>query len=151
MDSNFKGIDISDCDATEIVYTFVDGNTGEPTHIAVSALTRAIQRAGIIPMVASMGEGLIAAIERGDLNQEPDHAARLPSEALEAPCIVGAWGGEHIIIDGTHRLWRRYQRGDRDFPAYYIPEDAWRHFVIHGMPGDGEFWDHFNRNVQVRG
>lgn len=132
------------------VYTFVDDETGQATHIAVEPLLDAIKRAGVVPMIAEMGDSLIEAIKRGDLNVETDHAATLPDEALDAPCVVGAWGDKHIIIDGSHRLWRRYARGDRDFPAYVIPERAWRLFVIDGMPGDGAYWDNFNRTAKVR-
>lgn len=104
-----------DLPLNEVTYTFVDGETGEPTHIAVSALKAAIKRAGVVPELVMMGEGLIEAMARGDLNVEEDHALKLP-----------------------------------DFPAYLIPEKAWRHFEIEGLPGDGKFWEHVNRTSKVR-
>jgi hypothetical protein len=97
-----------------------------------------------------MGSGLIDALKRGDLGVEEAHALTLPEAALDTPLLVCQWGNEHVIADGAHRLWRRWQRGDRDFNAYYLPEELWRPWVIHDMPGDGQFWDFFNRNIKVR-
>lgn len=149
--SSFKGISADELPLDEDVYTFVHSETGEATHIAASTLLKVIKHSGIVPQIVGMGQSLIDAIERGDLNVEEEHAWALPDEALDQPILVGDWGDKHIIIDGSHRLWRRYKRGLRDFPAYCIPEEAWRYFVIYGIPGDGEFWDSFNRNVKVRG
>lgn len=136
---------------TEAVYTFVEHN-GTPTHIAASTLLRGLERPGKAwPVTRCMiGASLVEALERGDLGVEPPHALRLPESALERPGIIGEWGDTHISIDGAHRLWRRWKRGDADFPAYVVPEAAWREFVIADMPGSGAFWDHFNRNAEVR-
>lgn len=136
---------------TEHVYTFVDGKTGEPTHIAASSLRACVERSGVTPMLCMFGEGLTDALARGDLGVEEHHALKLPEAALEVPILVCQWGPDHVIADGAHRLWRRWKRGDTDFPAYVIPEPAWRLFVVEGMPGDGAFWDTFNRNARVRG
>lgn len=132
------------------IYTFVDGDTGEPTHIAVEPLLAAIKRSGVIPILAGIGESLVAALERGELGVEEDHALTLPEEALDVPCVVCNWGETHIIADGAHRLWRRWKRGDLEFPVYVVPESAWRLFVVGGIPGDGKYWDHFNRNAKIR-
>lgn len=135
---------------TATVYTFVDGNTGEPTHIDVTQLSAAIKRAGVTSMLTEITPSLIAALERGDLGVEEPHALTLPDEALDVPCIVCAWGDKHVIADGAHRLWQRWQRGDTDFAVYLVPEKAWRLFVIHDVPGDGKYWDNFNRNAKIR-
>lgn len=145
----FKGISCHDLPLTDNFYTFVD-NSGEVTHVAADVLLRSLKRAGVVPQLAAMGAGLLAAIERGDLNVEEDHAHSLPEEALATPLMVGAWGEEHIIIDGSHRLWRRWKRGYRDFLAYLVPETTWRQFVIYDMPFDATFWDYHNRNSKVR-
>lgn len=134
---------------TDAVYTFVD-HAGEPTHIAASLLLETLQRSNVIPVMCEFGGALIAALERGDLGVEEPHALKLPEEALDAPGIIGQWGDEHISIDGAHRLWRRWKRGDRQFPAYYLPEVVWRRFTIDGMPGDGAFWRDHNGNAKVR-
>lgn len=136
---------------TTAIYTFVDGKTGETTHIAVEPLRAAIIRAGVIPVLAEIGGTLITALERGDLGVEEEYALKLPDAALDVPGIVCEWGkADHVIADGAHRLWRRWKRGDATFPAYIIPEKAWRLYVVDDIPGDGKFWDHFNRNAKVR-
>lgn len=132
------------------VYTFVDNVTRETTHILSGELLAAAKRAGVIPVLAQIGQGLADALERGDLGVEEDHAMSLPEAALEEPALICEWGHEHVIADGAHRLWRRWKRGDKDFPAYLIPETAWRHFIIE-LPGDSVFWDYFNRNAKIRG
>lgn len=136
----------------EAVYTFVDSATGEPTHIASGMLLQAVKRAGVIPLQADIAPSLAAALEAGTLGVEEPHALSLPEAALEAPVLVCEWGDSHVIADGAHRLWRRWRRGDTDFPAYVIPERAWRLFVIPNeeIGGDGAFWDNFNRNAKVR-
>jgi hypothetical protein len=143
-------LSIHDLSLDEGVYTFVDAKTGEPTHIAATTLMATLKRIRATPILCAIGEGLIDALKRGDLGVEEDHALALPESALGTPLLVCQWGNEHIIADGAHRLWRRWQRGDRDFNAYYLPEELWRPWVIHDMPGDGQFWDFFNRNVKVR-
>lgn len=134
---------------TDAVYTFVN-HDGVPVHIASDALLRALKRSDVVPSLCEFGDTLIVALEKGDLGVEEDHALSLPEAALETPLIVGTWGSKHIMIDGAHRLWRRWKRGDRDFNAYYVPEEAWRRFTIDGMPGSGAFWREHNRNSKVR-
>jgi hypothetical protein len=135
---------------SEPVYTFVDDSTGQPTHILSGRLAAALVRSSAVPIRCVMDDSLIASLEKGLLGVEEAHALKLPEEALDAPCIVGQWDGAHIMIDGAHRLWRLWQRGDREFNAYYVPEKAWRLFVIDDIGGDGSFWSDFNRTAKVR-
>lgn len=74
----------------------------------------------------------------------------LAGATLEVPGVIGEWGEQHISIDGAHRLWRRWKRGDPSFPAYVVPEAAWRAFCICDMPGTGDEWREFNRTMEVR-
>lgn len=145
------GFSMFDLPLTDPFYTFVDRG-GTPTHIACGVLRRALEKSQKAqPYLCEFGESLIGALKRGELGVEEEHALKLPDTALEAPGIVGQWGSDHILIDGAHRLWRRWQRGDTDFPAYMVPEELWRLFVIYDVPFDGAFWDHHNRNSKVRG
>lgn len=139
-----------DLPLTEAVYTFVAADTGQPTHIAASTLRMILEGLGWEITDCIIAGSLASALARGELGVEPAHALSLPESALEAPGIVCEWQDTHVIADGAHRLWRRWKRGDMAFPAYLVPEPAWRPFVICDMPGDGKFWDHFNRNAQVR-
>lgn len=134
---------------TDALYTFVETN-GEPVHIASTYLLEILKRSGAVPALCLFDATLIQALERGDLGAEGPHALKLPEAALDAPGIVGRWGDRHIMIDGAHRLWRRWQRGDTDFPAYYLTEDIWRRFTVDGIPGDGAFWSDHNSNAKVR-
>jgi hypothetical protein len=115
------------------VYTFVEKD-GTATHIATTVLLQTLKRAGVTPVLCVYDQTLVQALERGDLGVEVDHALALPEARLDVPGIVGQWGDEHIMIDGAHRLWRRWKRGDPDFPAYYLAEHLWRRFVINDMP-----------------
>jgi len=131
------------------VYTFVDAATGEPTHILVDVLQRIIDQSGIPPTDCALGESLIDALKEGSLGVEEDYARTLADEALRVPLVVCEWGHTHIIADGAHRLWRRWQRGDANFLAYVVPERIWRACVV-DLPGDGAFWDDFNRTAKIR-
>jgi hypothetical protein len=140
-------------DPSGTTYTFVEQGSLKPTHIASGVLVEAWKRTGhkYLPVIeAEIGGTLVKALERGDLGVEEAHALTLPDEALKAPVFVGVWGDTHIIIDGAHRLWRHWKAGAQGFPCVVIPEGLWRKFVIEGMPGDGAFWDTFNRTAQVR-
>lgn len=146
-----KGISLEDAlqlGATDAVYTFVE-NGGKATHIASGLLYR-MASARLQLTHCFFSPSLEQALERGELGVEEDHALKLPDAALEKPILVCEWGEDHIIADGAHRLWRRWKRGDTWFKAYYVPEKAWRHFVIHGVPGTAEEWDWFTRNAKVR-
>lgn len=137
---------------TEQTYTFTT-HTGEVYHFAIGQLNAAIKRmAGkLTPVMIPFDQSLLHALKSGDMGVEPDHAARLPLEALERPVLVLAWGdGEHVICDGAHRLWRRMERGDADFPAYFIPPTVWRYFLITGIPGSAELWRKANEEQGVR-
>lgn len=149
MHSTFKGLSMADLPITEAVYTFVDDG-GEPTHIAASTLLAALERRNVPAATCIITPSLIAALERGDLGVEEPHALSLPEEALKRPGIIGQWGDKHISIDGAHRLWRRWKRGDTDFPAYYLPEPVWRAFTIVDMPGSGEEWRAWNKSARIR-
>lgn len=131
------------------VYTFVGAETGEPVHIAVDPLALLIRMAQVSPIKCEMGESLIDALKAKSLGVEPEHALTLTDAALEAPLIVCEYGDTHIIADGAHRLWRRWKRGDGSFLAFVVPESVWRDYTI-SLPGDGAFWDNFNRNARVR-
>lgn len=139
-----------DLPLSEPVYTFVDGETGEPTHIATGLLLYALKGSRWPIIECEMAQSLVEALERGDLGVGEPHALSLPEAALNAPIIVCEWGDKHIVADGAHRLWRRWKRGDTGFRAYVLPEKVWRNFTIHDAPGDGKFWDHFNRTMKVR-
>jgi hypothetical protein len=138
-----------DLPITEAVYTFTE-KSGNVTHIAASTLKGLLEAKGFPVTHCEIGQSLAEALERGDLGVEPPHALSLPDEALERPGVIGEWRGAHICIDGAHRLWRRWKRGDTDFPAYVVPEYIWRMFEIGDMPGTGEEWREWNRTAQVR-
>ena len=137
-------------DPVGTMYTFVEAEKLMPTHIASRVLFDALTRNRVPVTIAHIAPSLVEAMERGDLGIEEPHALKLPEAALDTPAIVGEWGDTHIIIDGAHRLWRRWKRGDTTFPAYLIPEALWRHFTVRDVPGSGVFWDTFNRTAQVR-
>jgi hypothetical protein len=144
---------VLEIDPLGTTYTFVSKDDGQAVHIASGCLARFLKdMVGVIPTYEiELDPTVIAAMQRGDLGIEEDHALKLPEEALEAPLIVCEWGGTHIFADGAHRLWRRWKRGDTTFTAWVVPERVWRHFVVMGLPGTGDYWDDFNRNAKVRG
>jgi hypothetical protein len=137
---------------TEQTYTFTT-HTGEVYHFAVDQLNRALKRleGKLTPVLVPFDETVTDMLKNGAMGVEPDHAARLPVEALERPVLVLQWGdGQHVICDGAHRLYRRMGRGDTDFPAYFIPPNVWRYFLITGLPGDAAHWREANKEQGVR-
>jgi hypothetical protein len=137
-------IHVSDLDLTESVYTFTPDDA-PPVHIAASVLGRALKSANWPVTDCHIAPSLVDALKRGLLGVEEAHARRLPDGALNIPGIIGTWGEHHISIDGAHRLWRRWQRGDASFPAYVVPEKLWRRFTIVGFPGDADDWREINK------
>lgn len=141
--------DVLALDPSGTTYTFVEQGSLKPTHIASGVLYGLIKDRLPVHTV-EFSPSVIAALERGDLGVEEAHAWKLPAAALKVPLLVCEWGADHIFADGAHRLWRRWKRGDKDFTCYVVPEPLWRFFTIEGVPGDGAFWDTFNRTAQVR-
>lgn len=139
-------------DPTGETYGFVDNDKNEVTHIATGVIKRIMAEDLIRPPVTQcmFGESLTQAFERGELGVEEDHAMRLPEEALKVPCLIGLWGKSHIMLDGAHRVWRRLKRGDLDFPAYVMPENVWREFIVYDVPGTAAQWNEFNRHAKIR-
>jgi|SRR5579864_2720993 len=146
-----KGFSVLELPEDEHVYTFVSNDGTEPTHIAATTLRRALEIMKWPIIKCMIGAELIKCLERNDICIEPEHALALPEEALETAIIVCEWGTEHVIADGSHRLWRRWKRGDDHFKGYTVPEAVWREFAIYDIPGTGEYWDKFNRTAKVRG
>jgi hypothetical protein len=141
--------DMLEIDPLGATYTFVNNDAHTATHIASGVL---YAHASVKWPVTRcyFGDSLEAALMRGDLGVEEPHALKLPEEALEVPALVCEWGDKHIVADGSHRLWRRWKRGDQWFPAYVIPEEAWREYEITDVPGGAAYWDDFNRTVETR-
>lgn len=139
-------------------YGFVHDDKHNVTHVAVGALKRLVAAyngafsSRPLPLdQCAFSDTLTGALERNELGVEIEHALTLSDEALKQPVIVGIWGADkHILLDGAHRLWRVWKRGDQTFPAYVVPEYVWREFVVVDMPGDAAFWDEFNRTARIR-
>lgn len=62
---------------------------------------------------------------------------RRPPSSLE-PCIWGLWGDDlsklsGFLMDGRHRYALAILRGQKEIPAYIIPESVWRDFLIDSL------------------
>lgn len=50
-----------------------------------------------------------------------DHGRRLEGEELENPIIVAVVGKQHIVLDGSHRLITKFERGAETIDALMVP------------------------------
>lgn len=62
---------------------------------------------------------------------EAAKARALTREQVNDPVIVLEWSdGTHLLIDGAHRLWRRWHESQGEVHAYVLPRAFWHRYVL---------------------
>lgn len=126
------GIDVSELRSDEEVFTWLDPDTGKTVHFAVSRLRHMVDKfdlyheVGILPNYA---QWLVEC--RG---VDVAHAMALTEKELEEPSILLKMEGHHLLVDGTHRVYRLAVEGHLTSNAYILDRATWEDFVIEGLP-----------------
>jgi hypothetical protein len=143
----------ADLDLNEPIYTFVTDDPRDPAiHVAADRLRKHVEGSGLYePHICPWTESLTRMLESNRLGVEEDHALQLSDEALKVPGIfIDVGGGQHVLADGSHRMWRCWKRSDPHFVAYVIPTLDWIPFIVVDLGGDPTFWHEFNTTAKVR-
>jgi hypothetical protein len=143
-------IKLYNMDRTEAVYTFVDEDGSPPLHIASDRLRAFLEKGEFQVYKCPWTPSMIQAMEQNTLGVEIEHALRLPVSALSIPGIYITKDGGQILVDGAHRMWRRWKAGYDCFYAYVVEEDVWKHFVVADLDGDRALWHNFAKNAKIR-
>lgn len=119
------------------IFTHVDPE-GVTRHFNASALLRAIMRKQIqpLPQFIELGldEGLVDYIEKNQ-GVEQDHVERISEASTNNPILMVEFkdDGTHVIIDGSHRVVKRWRMGKHSIPCILVKEPGWVPFLVTDM------------------
>jgi len=112
-------------------------------HFNASAITRAIVQGKINPYPAkdlNLYPELVQGI-RDNHGIEPDHLERIDNK-LHHPILIAVFGpledpaSQNLVIDGSHRVVRRWDKGMRTVDAFMLTPDQWEPYLIEDYDED---------------
>lgn len=129
---------IAELGPTDQVFTWVDPDTNETLHFAatkalfwcVGAIVRGECTGGLVPLNEQLKRVLT---EQRSIDQE--HVKSLTEQQAKMPIVICMMpDGTGLTIDGHHRAWAAFQRGDTEIRAFILEEPQWRRFIIEDVP-----------------
>jgi hypothetical protein len=123
----------------EVVFSHVDDKTGEVRHFAVERLNKHIERMAVPPKRLEVKiDYQFAAFAITRRGIEPHRFERItPADIAQYPILLAHMPGvgrdtpdNHLIIDGSHRYVKAATLGWKTIPAYELPEELWKEFLI---------------------
>lgn len=119
-------------DRSEEIFTWQDPDTEMVLHFAVTRLTQSaeylalpVTRVGILP-----DYHLWLLVNRG---VDPVNAMRLTEEELNTPSALLDMGGDYLLADGTHRVFRLSAAGAKYSMARLVPPEMWTKYLVSGI------------------
>lgn len=129
---------LADMMPSDQIFTHTDLDDGSIRHFNPDAIIRAIRESKIVPYVETLNlyQDLIDFL-RSNHGVEEDHLQRIDHK-LEDPILVAYFGPleeniVNLIIDGSHRVVRRWDKGLRDVPAILLSQEQWEPYLIEGL------------------
>lgn len=111
----------------EEVFRWTDAKTGDRWLFLVGRIQAVIDAGHTVdgPITVEILEHQYQhVIERNGV--EAERVARLDPSRRDKPVLFADMGdGTHVLIDGNHRVARRWQDGLRDVEAYLVPHSFW--------------------------
>ena len=118
---------------TDQVFSHTDLD-GVQRHFNTSAMVRAILSRQVVPEcgVAPLPEHVVASI-RANHGVEEHHLEAVDAN-LDSPCIMVEFeDGKSLVVDGNHRIVRRWDKGLRDVSMIVFKPGQWEQFLIKGF------------------
>lgn len=129
--------------AEEEFFTWRQGDTGEVMHFAVTRFNTYLTALPFpVRPIALTKELVLHLAARNGV--EPEHLERLPPSRLDDPCLlIESTNDTHMVVDGSHRIIKRFMLGEQVAPAWLVPGRIWRRFLIEGVPGRDCDWSDY--------
>lgn len=122
---------VLDCGPTDELFTHIDKH-GVTRHWNTSAMVRAVFERKVQPHLAEcdLTQGLIDHILQHH-GVEERSLATLPEKVLEIPVVLAQFAdGTSLLVDGNHRVVRRWRKGLKKVHAMVFSEDQWTPFLV---------------------
>lgn|SRR5512141_1606796 len=88
----------------------------------VTAMRQWAQENRLLPVLAPLDEGFVEFIRtQRDIDLKRVAELNPLQIALDPAMALLLETGEHLLVDGSHRILRRWDMGMRDFPVWVIP------------------------------
>lgn len=110
--------------------------SGVVYHFNASAICRAIVADQIYAERArvTLDTALVAHVKEFN-SIDFKHALSLSDTRLEVPVVFVAWDdGTHTLVDGSHRLVGRSDKGYADILAFMVPYEVAKPYLVTDMP-----------------
>lgn len=123
-----------DCGMLDQIFSHVDGQ-GAVRHFNTTAITNAILSRVLAPDFATLllTPSVVSHIEQNH-GIEPGHLNKIPDEALNRPVLLAMFrDNTSLVIDGNHRIVKRYRIGKTTVDALVITEAQWLPFLVVDM------------------
>ena len=132
----------------EIVFSHVDDVDGTVRHFAIERILNWIKAAPphklppiiecpvdpTFAMAAMTVRGIephrLARVTLQDILHYPIIVAHAPGFGRDMRSSASAPGGEHLIIDGSHRYCKAWLMGLKSLPAYEVEPDFWMEYLV---------------------
>jgi len=123
------------------IYSFVDAETGENTHVDSEKLRQwcAANKASLEILLTPVDPQVALGFLEGNVI-DLAHVARVQKMPKLDPIIYGKVGTltnghpDVLLIDGHHRFFLAYAEGEPFIPAYILEPAQWQEFKIEGLP-----------------
>jgi hypothetical protein len=139
-------VKVFDGHPTDEIFSHTDLQ-GVTRHWNTSAMVRAVFQRRVKPSLVNcpLTEDLIQHIEQNHGVEEPN-IAQLPDKVLEIPVVLVHFDdGSDLLVDGNHRVVKRWRKGLRDVNAMLFQPKDWEPFLLtdidheYGVNDAGEF------------
>lgn len=141
--------------AQEVVYTHLDGDTGEETTISISQLTAMLKlivdtpgMPGIMFAVIPLEKDMVEHIEKYS-GIEPYRIKRIKKDDIPRypVYIIKLENDTHTVCDGNHRIVKAWRLGFREIRAIIILPELWRQCVLPMPPVPGDTFEEKTTNL----
>lgn len=119
------------CLSTDQIFSHVDPE-GVHRHFNTSAMTRAVLTRKVAPFttVCELNADLISHIERNH-GIEAHHLQSIPNENLNTPVLLVRFeDGTSLLVDGNHRVVKRWRAGLTEVSAICFDPGQWEDFLV---------------------
>lgn len=133
----------TECVITDEIFSFVSEVTGQEFHWNTTKVQEAMV-AGLIEPIVSLYVDITEAdyLHVSQKNGiEEHHLAAITPERMKVPIIIAEFPPDendphpsHVVIDGNHRLVKRYRDGGRRIGAAVFDVETLKPFLVEDMP-----------------
>lgn len=124
---------IHDCRPLDEIFSHEDLD-GVTRHFNTSAMVRGVMHSKVTPLYRSidLSESLVAYIEKNH-GVEQSHLSNVEHTIDNPVVLVEFEDGTSLVVDGNHRIVKRWRKGLKSATAMVFKPDQWAEFLVTGF------------------